>query len=82
MEFGAWDLVFIHFMILIGTSGYNYPHWWDGVFYPADLPQRKWLEFYAEYFDTVELNVSFYRLPAKEVFKAGLNEPRRNFFLR
>ena len=56
-------------MILIGTSGYNYPHWWNGMFYPSDLPQRKWLEFYAEHFDTVELNVSFYRLPSKEAFQ-------------
>jgi uncharacterized protein YecE (DUF72 family) len=55
-------------MILIGTSGYNYPHWWNGAFYPSHLPQRKWLEFYSDYFDTVELNVSFYRLPKKEVF--------------
>jgi uncharacterized protein YecE (DUF72 family) len=56
-------------MIHIGTSGYNYPHWWNGVFYPSDLPQRKWLEFYAQQLDTVELNVSFYRLPSKEVFQ-------------
>ena len=55
-------------MILIGTSGYNYPHWWNGTFYPSNLPQKKWLEFYAEFFSTVELNVSFYRLPSKEVF--------------
>ncbi len=67
-------------MILIGTSGYNYPHWWNGVFYPADLPQRKWLEFYAEHFDTVELNVSFYRLPAKEVFKNWLTRTPKRFF--
>jgi uncharacterized protein YecE (DUF72 family) len=55
--------------VFIGTSGYNYPHWWNGVFYPADLPQRKWLEFYADHFDTVELNVTFYRLPKKETFE-------------
>lgn len=53
---------------LIGTSGYSYSHWWDGVFYPADVPQKKWLEFYANSFDTVELNVSFYRLPKRETF--------------
>jgi len=35
-------------MIFIGTSGYNYPHWWNGTFYPSDLPQKKWLEFYPE----------------------------------
>ncbi len=56
-------------MICIGTSGYNYPHWWNGTFYPAELPQRKWLEFYAKSFDTVELNVSFYRLPTKIAFQ-------------
>ncbi|OGP91664.1 MAG: hypothetical protein A2156_15295 [Deltaproteobacteria bacterium RBG_16_48_10] len=66
-------------MILIGTSGYNYPHWWNGIFYPAGLPQRKWLEFYAEHFDTVELNVSFYRLPAKEVFKNWSKRTPRHF---
>ena len=57
-------------MIFIGTSGYNYPHWWNDVFYPSDVPQKKWLEFYTQYFDTVELNVSFYRLPTKEAFQA------------
>ena len=66
-------------MILIGTSGYNYPHWWNGVFYPSDLPQRKWLEYYAEYFDTVELNVSFYRLPKKEVFEGWYKRTPKHF---
>ena len=67
-------------MILVGTSGYNYPHWWNGVFYPSDLPQRKWLEFYAENFDTVELNVSFYRLPKKEVFEGWYKRTPKKFF--
>jgi uncharacterized protein YecE (DUF72 family) len=66
-------------MILIGTSGYNYPHWWKGVFYPSHLPQRKWLEFYTEYFDTVELNVSFYRLPKKEVFEGWYKRTPKRF---
>jgi uncharacterized protein YecE (DUF72 family) len=66
-------------MIFIGTSGYNYPHWWDGVFYPPHLPQKKWLEFYAEHFDTVELNVSFYRLPKKEVFEGWYNRTPTRF---
>jgi len=46
----------------IGTSGFSYKHW-QGRFYPEDLPQRKWLEYYAEHFDTVEINSSFYHLP-------------------
>jgi uncharacterized protein YecE (DUF72 family) len=66
-------------MIHIGTSGYNYPHWWNGTFYPAHLPQRKWLEFYADYFDTVELNVSFYRLPTKEVFQGWYKRTPKRF---
>jgi len=67
-------------MIFIGTSGYNYPHWWNGIFYPSDLPQRKWLEFYTGHFDTVELNVSFYRLPKKEVFEGWYKRTPEFFF--
>jgi len=63
----------------IGTSGYNYLHWWNGVFYPSDLPQSKWLEFYAQFFDTVELNVSFYRLPKKETFAGWHKRTPDNF---
>ncbi len=65
--------------IHIGTSGYNYPHWWNGLFYPSTLPQRKWLEFYVDYFDTVELNVSFYRLPKKEVFESWYKRTPKHF---
>lgn len=51
----------------IGCSGFNYPHW-KGVFYPDGLPQRKWLGHYTSVFSTVELNVTFYRLPRAETF--------------
>jgi uncharacterized protein YecE (DUF72 family) len=37
---------------------------WRGVVYPTGLPQRRWFAHYAEHFDTVELNTTFYRLPA------------------
>ena len=50
-------------MIRIGCSGWNYQHWRNGVFYPPRLPPRRWLDFYAQHFDTVEVNVTFYRLP-------------------
>lgn len=56
-------------MVYIGTSGYTYEHWAGGIFYPEDLPQNKWLEYYCQYLDSVELNVSFYRLPSLAVFK-------------
>ena len=46
----------------IGCSGWSYKDW-KGPFYPDDLPQRRWLEFYASRFSTAEINASFYRLP-------------------
>ena len=49
--------------IRIGCSGWNYDHWRNGVFYPPRLPARSWLAYYAEQFDTVEVNATFYRLP-------------------
>ncbi len=54
--------------IRIGTSGWTYKHW-QGIFYPSGLSNSKWLEFYSEHFDTVELNASFYRLPKRETFE-------------
>ena len=54
--------------VWIGCSGFSYSHWKDGVFYPPGLAQRQWLEYYAEKFSTVELNVTFYRLPAPANF--------------
>jgi uncharacterized protein YecE (DUF72 family) len=54
--------------VWIGTSGYVYPHWRKGVFYPAGLKQREELGFYAARFPTVELNNPFYRLPTPEMF--------------
>ncbi|MFL6054047.1 MAG: DUF72 domain-containing protein [Actinoallomurus sp.] len=55
--------------LLVGTSGWQYNHWRD-VLYPTGLPQRVWLERFAECFDTVENNNAFYRLPSREVFAA------------
>lgn len=46
----------------IGCSGFYYKGWKE-KYYPAGLPQRKWFEFYCESFNTVELNVTFYRFP-------------------
>jgi len=51
--------------VRVGCSGWNYADWRNGVFYPPRLPANKWLEFYAEHFDTVEVNATFYRLPKK-----------------
>jgi len=52
----------------IGTSGWTYRHWKE-TFYPAELKQADWLEFYASHFDTTEINYSFYHLPKPETVK-------------
>jgi uncharacterized protein YecE (DUF72 family) len=54
-------------MVRIGTSGWQYKDW-RGVLYPQGLAQSRWLDRYAEVFDTVELNNSFYRLPSADQF--------------
>lgn len=46
----------------IGCSGFYYKHWKE-VFYPKGLPQNKWFTFYGDHFNTLELNVTFYRFP-------------------
>ncbi len=55
--------------IFIGTSGWNYKHWADGVFYPEGLKPARWLHHYYRFFRTVEINYSFYRLPSRETFE-------------
>jgi uncharacterized protein YecE (DUF72 family) len=51
--------------IRIGCSGWNYASWRE-VLYPKGCPQRRWLARYAEEFDTVEINNTFYRLPSRD----------------
>lgn len=51
----------------VGTSGWSYGHW-DGVLYPAGTAPARRLALYAERFDTVELNASFYRWPREAAF--------------
>jgi uncharacterized protein YecE (DUF72 family) len=74
-------------MILVGTSGYNYPEW-KGSFYPSDLPATKMLPYYAGKFPTVEINYTFYRMPTPkliagwraqvpETFRFTLKAPKR-----
>lgn len=74
--------------IRIGTSGWSYPSGegtWNGVFYPAagERPRGRGkfdeLKFYAEHFDTVEVNSSFYRIPAAQTTKSWAQRTPRNF---
>lgn len=54
--------------IKLGTSGWSYPSW-RPRFYPEGLQQAEFLRFYAERFDTVELNSTGYRLPGADQFR-------------
>lgn len=64
--------------ILIGTSGWSYKDW-KGAFYPKDLPNTSWIEFYAKSFNTVELNMSFYRTPSDKIVEGWLKKIPRGF---
>ncbi|MBB4641508.1 DUF72 domain-containing protein [Rhizorhapis suberifaciens] len=65
-------------MIHIGCSGWNYRHW-RRAFYPEGLPVKNWFAHYAEHFDTVEINASFYRLPKAETFEAWKRQAPEGF---
>jgi len=53
--------------VRVGCSGWQYRHW-RGAFYPADIPQTRWFDYYGSCFDTVEINNTFYRLPEAVAF--------------
>lgn len=62
----------------MGCSGWIYPHW-RGRFYPEKLAVKRWFAFYAEHFDTVEINNSFYRLPKPETFDGWAAQAPQGF---
>ena len=64
--------------IRIGTSGWNYKHWRER-FYPRTLPVKRWFEYYAQVFDTVEINNTFYRWPKPEEFEAWRDQAPAGF---
>jgi uncharacterized protein YecE (DUF72 family) len=56
--------------VLIGTSGWSYRHWENGMFYPPRMPARERLPFFGTHFQTVEVNYSYYQLPPRKTFEA------------
>jgi uncharacterized protein YecE (DUF72 family) len=66
--------------IHVGTSGWQYDEW-RHVFYPKEIPQRKWLEFYSSRFRTVEANNSFYRLPERSSFERWRDQTPPGFLM-
>jgi uncharacterized protein YecE (DUF72 family) len=65
--------------IFVGTSGFSYKGWSE-KFYPGDLPQKMQLEFYAQHYNSVEINSSFYHLPKKETFASWKERTPDNFY--
>jgi len=63
----------------IGTSGWSYKHWANGIFYPQGMKPSAWLNHYGQVFESVEINNSFYRLPEKQVFEKWYNLTPPNF---
>ena len=64
--------------VRIGCSGWVYRDW-RGRLYPEKLPQRRWLERYAEVFDTVEINNTFYRLASPKAVEGGVEQSPKGF---
>ncbi|HSP06906.1 MAG TPA: DUF72 domain-containing protein [Acidobacteriota bacterium] len=64
--------------ILVGTSGFSYKEW-KGIFYPDDLPAKKYLPFYAQHFHTTEINNTFYRIPSVKTTSEWFGEVPDDF---
>jgi uncharacterized protein YecE (DUF72 family) len=64
--------------IWLGTSGYAYRHW-RGLLFPQKMPTSAWLRRYAEVFETLEVNATFYRLQTRETFERWRRETPRGF---
>jgi uncharacterized protein YecE (DUF72 family) len=65
-------------VIVIGTSGWQYRDW-RRRFYPDGLAQRRWLAYFSQRFPAVEINNTFYMLPADETFVRWREEAERGF---
>lgn len=64
--------------VFIGTSGWSYSHWKEN-FYPHKLATTKWLNYYATFFSTVELNTTFYGLPSIKTIKKWMTDVPSDF---
>lgn len=82
-------LFFLEFIFMseikwrIGCSGFHYKEW-KGIFYPASIPQKDWFRYYTERFNTLELNVTFYRFPVLSSLESWYNisPPGFNFAVK
>ena len=64
--------------IHIGTSGWSYKHW-KGSFYPPELKETAWLDYYSRTFTIAEINTSFYQLPKHQTVLNWMEKAPDNF---
>ena len=64
--------------VRIGCSGWNYDDW-RGEVYPRGVPKSRWLAAYAERFDTVEVNSTFYRLASRQAVEGWVRNTPDGF---
>lgn len=64
--------------LYLGCSGFSYKHW-RGNFYPETVSQKDWFSHYRTVFNTVELNVTFYRTPTAETFRHWYEQSEEQF---
>jgi uncharacterized protein YecE (DUF72 family) len=62
----------------IGCSGFHYKEW-KNVFYPKGVPEAKWFEYYCRHFNTLELNVTFYRFPQLSILEGWYRRSPKDF---
>ena len=65
--------------IHIGTSGWSYSDWSDGVFYSKDLREKDWLEYYSRHFSTVEINATFYHQMSVKAYQSWYKTVPKDF---
>ena len=65
-------------LIRVGTSGFAYKEW-KGTFYPEKFKDGEMLPYYAERFETVEINNTFYRMPKPELMEKWVKETPAHF---
>ena len=64
--------------VWLGTSGFSYKEW-RPIFYPPDLPEKQFLQYYATRFNSVEIDYTFYRMPSAKTIETWRTATPENF---
>jgi len=72
------EVVFVQTEYYLGCSGFYYNHW-KTTFYPTNLSKTKWLNYYTRFFNTLEVNNTFYRYPSEKLLSGWYSKTPENF---